>query len=129
MEEIAQNNCYKIEIDKTKNRLYLKVIGFWNDFSSVSNYPDDIKKAGQGLIPGFTVLADLTEMKPMPKEVGPLHEQAQKILVVLGLKKTAEILPSSTILKIQVNKYAKSSEMPKAEFHSREEAEAWLDIE
>ncbi len=68
-------------------------------------------------------------MKPMPKEVGPLHEQAQKILVVLGLKKTAEILPPSAILKIQVNKYAKSSAMPKAEFHSREEAEACLDIE
>jgi hypothetical protein len=129
MKEIAQTNCYKIGIDKTKNRLYLKVIGFWNDFSLVSNYPDDIKKAGQELTPGFTVLADLTEMEPMPKEVGHLHEQAQKILVVLGLRKTAEILPSSTILKMQVNKYAKSSEMPKAEFRSIEEAEAWLDIE
>ncbi len=58
MKEIAQTNCYKIEIDKTKNRLYLKVIGFWNDFSVVSNYPDNIKKAGQELTPGFTVLAD-----------------------------------------------------------------------
>jgi hypothetical protein len=68
-------------------------------------------------------------MKTMPKEVAPLHEEAQKILVALGLRKTAEILPSSTILKLQVDKFAKSSEMPKAEFHDREEAEAWLDIE
>jgi hypothetical protein len=129
MKEIAKTNFYTIGIDTAENRLYLKVIGFWNDLSLVSNYPDDIKKASQELTPGFTVLADLTEMKPMPKEVGPLYERAQKILVKSGLKKTAEILPESAILKMQVKKFARSSEMPKAEFHSKEEAEAWLDTE
>jgi hypothetical protein len=37
MKEIAKTNFYTIGIDTAENRLYLKVIGFWNDLSLASN--------------------------------------------------------------------------------------------
>jgi hypothetical protein len=129
MNEIAKTNFYTMEVDTVKNRLYLKIIGFWSDPSLVPNYLADIKKAAQALTIGFTVLTDLTEMKTAPQEVGELHARAQKILVNFGLKKTAEIVPGSVILKMQVKKFGKISEIQKEQFHSAEEAEAWLEVE
>ena len=126
MKEIAKNNYYEISVDTSKNRLYLKVKGFWKEKTEVPNYLKDMRNAGQSLSRGFTVLADLQEMKAPSPEIGVLHQETQAILVQAGLDRTAEVL-SSAITKMSTSKYTKTSGMKKMDFSSTNEAEKWLD--
>lgn len=63
---IAQNPQYEISVVIPKNRAYLKIIGFWRNPEQVSSYLDDWEKAIAILRPGFTLLADVREMKIHP---------------------------------------------------------------
>lgn len=127
MKVIAYNNRYEISVDEDKNRIYLAVKGFWANPSAAPNYVEDIEKASTAVSEGFTIVADLTDMVIPPPEVGKVHEKAQVALVNAGLSRTAEVLPEEAVLKMAVDRYAKESQMTKAVFKSREEAEAWLD--
>lgn len=127
MKEIAANDFYEISIDNRKNRLYLTVKGFWKELSQVPNYLVDLKKAGENLEPGFTIVTDLRTMKLPATTVASLHVQAQKLLVDLGLDRTAEVVGEAILLELQLKRYAEQSAMSKAEFNTKEEAEAWLD--
>jgi hypothetical protein len=66
-------------------------------------------------------------MKTHPKEVVKLHEQAQAILLKAGVVKVAEILRDDDLAEMQLNAVAKTTQFPKQNFKSVEEAEAWLD--
>lgn len=127
MPEIAANDTYIISVDPSKNRLYLKVIGFWQDSSAAPNYIDDLRKACTPLSEGFTVVADLTEMKAPPPEVGLVHQEAQKLLLDTGLKKTAEVHSADAIAQMAVDRYSKTSGMEKMVFDNTGDAETWLD--
>ncbi len=126
MKQIAKNNFYEIGVNKPKNRIYIKVKGFWNKRSEVSNYPTDIRRASKEVSDGFAVVADLREMKTPSREIDSIHQKAQAILVQAGLERTAEIL-NSAITKLATKRYAKKSQMKKKEFNSVEDAEKWLD--
>ena len=127
MKEIARNDYYAIEVDESKNRVYLTITGFWRDQSDVPHFLDDMKEAAQHVSSGFTVLTDVTKMKTPPPAIGEIHVQAQQIFVQAGLDKTAEILPQAAISNIALGRYAKKSGMEKGSFATPEEAEAWLD--
>ena len=126
MEEIEKNEYYHINVDKSKNRIYLKVIGFWESPNVVPNYITDLEKASKALSRGFTIIADLRDMKTPPQELRSVHEKAQEVLVQAGLDRTAEIL-SSALLASATEMYAEKSWMKKREFSSIKEAEEWLD--
>ena len=127
MKEIASNDFYNINLDSERNRVYLKIKGFWKDPSQVPEYMDDWKRVLEHVQTGFTVVSDVTEMKPPSTSVIPLHENAQRMLVEAGLDRTAEIVGDAVLLEIQLKQYADRSSMKRAEFGNKEEAEAWLD--
>jgi hypothetical protein len=127
MNKIAENEYYVIQVEPGKNRFYLRVMGFWKNTSIVPNYLTDIEKGVKMLRSGFCIISDLREMKTPPQEVGILHEKAQKVLVLAGLDRTAEVL-SDAILKMALNKYSINSQMKKQAFSTVEEAEKWLKI-
>ncbi len=127
MIEVAKNDFYEIAVDLVKNRLFLKVSGFWKSPEQVPNYVGDIRTAAEKLKRGYTVLTDLSTMKPPTTSVGQLHVEAQQTLVTYGLSKTAEVTGTAVLLEIQLKDFARQSSMTKAEFRTREEAEAWLD--
>ncbi len=126
MIQIAKNDYYELNVDKEKNRMYLKIIGFWTSKEVVPEYLLDIEKATKSVTRGFTIVSDLRGMNTPPKAIGALHEQAQRYLVLAGLDKTAEIV-SSAILKLATKKYATTSQMAKKEFDNLSDAEKWLD--
>lgn len=126
MKEIAKNKFYEISVDGEKNRLYLKIIGFWRNPEAVPHYTGDLLKATKELKRGFTILSDLREMLTPPVEITAIHEGAQKFLINAGLSRTAEVL-SNVILKMVTKKYSDVSHMKKMEFTTIEEAEKWLD--
>ncbi len=127
MKEILKNDYYSITVDEKKNRIYLTITGFWKDTNSVTNYISDLTEACRRLTKGFTILTDITQMKPPSPEVGEIHMKAQKVLVDAGLSHTAEILPASAVAKMAVDRYSDESGMKKGSFSSTPEAEVWLD--
>ncbi|MCP4675317.1 MAG: hypothetical protein GY854_07390 [Deltaproteobacteria bacterium] len=126
MQEIAKNDYYSVGVDEKKNRVYLAVKGFWKDPQVAPNYIDDIKKAADSVKSGYTIVANLTDMKAPTPEVGAVHMAAQEMLVNAGLSKTAEIV-SSKLLQLSVDRYAETSGMDKMVFDDQVKAEKWLD--
>ncbi len=127
MKTIAQNDYYAILVNTAKNRLYLTLTGFWKSRSVVPNYIEDMKKATQELSKGYTVLADVTQMKPPPKDVVNVHMEAQTVAIAAGLSTTAEIVSQDVITQMSINRFSKESGMSKGTFDNTEEAEVWLD--
>jgi predicted nuclease of restriction endonuclease-like RecB superfamily len=123
---IGSNKFYRIEISKEKNRAYLKIFGFWKNVEVVPEYLTDWTKAVAGLTKGFTLLTDASEMKTHPQDVRKLHEQAQAILLKAGVSKVAEILKDD-VAEMQLDAVAKTTNFPKKNFRTAEDAEKWLD--
>jgi hypothetical protein len=127
LKEIASSKYYSIIIDPDKNRMYFKPQGFWESPEAVPNYNADLTRATKGLKRGFTILTDLLDMKAIKPEMKIVHENAQKLLVEAGLSKTAELLPESVVMDMQLGKIAGTAGMNRQPFKSKTEAEAWLD--
>lgn len=125
---ISNNKYYSISVSPEKNRAYLKIIGFWRNAEAVPDYLKHWTTAVSKLKKGFTLLTDASEMKTHPKDVVKLHEQAQAILLKAGVVKVAEILRNDDLAEMQLNAVAKTTQFPKQNFKSAEEAEAWLDL-
>lgn len=124
--EINKTKQYTIAVSPSKNRAYLRIIGFWRDPEVVPDYIRDWTKAVSLLNKGFTLLTDASEMKTHPTSVRPLHEQAQAILIKAGVSKVAEVLKDD-VAEMQLDAVAKTTQFPKKNFRSHNDAEAWLD--
>jgi len=129
MVNVVANEYYEAGVEPSKNRLYIKVIGFWKNPEQVPNYVSDLRTAAEKLEPGFTILVDLRMMKPPATSVTPVHVEAQQMLVEHGLSRTAEVVGNAVLLELQLKKFAQESAMIKAEFNTPEEGEKWLDNE
>ena len=127
MKTIAQNDCYVIAVDPSKNRLYLTLIGYWKSRADVPKYIEDLKKATRELSKGYTILTDVTKMKAPPQDVVTLHTEAQKVVLAAGLSKTSELVGSDVFAKMAVDRFSRESGMYKGTFDNWREAEDWLD--
>ena len=127
MKTIASNQYYTMVADTAKNRGYLTIVGYWPNRAAVANYIDDLKKFTKEFTRGWTVVTDVTQVKPPPAEVGALHAEAQKVIMAAGLSKTAEIYGADIIAKMALDKSSKDSGMNKKVFSNKADAEAWLD--
>jgi hypothetical protein len=126
LEKIASNSYYDIAVDVSGNRTHLTIKGFWETTELVQNFITDISAAGERMRPGFTVLANLTRMKPPPPEVCTMHEQAQGILLSCGLECTAEVVDDDSLEEMS-RECAYRLKMKKQFFGNVVDAEAWLD--
>src|SRR5688572_24090836 len=123
--KIADNPYYSIYISPEKNRAYLKIKGFWRSAETVPDYLNDWKKALSRLKKGLTLLTDASEMKTHPADVKKLHEQAQGLVLKMEVKKVAEIIKDD-VTEMQLDAVAKSTQFPKKNFKSVDEADTWL---
>jgi hypothetical protein len=123
---IRDNKYYKLTVSPEKNRAYLTIIGYWRNKDVVPDYLKDWTTAASSLKKGFTLLTDASQMKTHPKDVRTLHEQAQALILKAGVIKVAEIMKDD-IAEIQLDAVAKTTQLPKKNFRTAEEAEKWLD--
>lgn len=126
MKIIAKNEKYEINVKPEKNRIYLKISGYWKTKEEVPNYFMDMKSAAAALSKGFSLVTDIRDMKTPSQEISILHQETQKALMNAGLDKTAEIF-TSALTKLSVKKYSDKSGMKKQEFTNLYDAEKWLD--
>lgn len=127
MEEIAKTGFYTLLVDTTKNRIYLSMIGCWNDAPDFSEYARDIDRALQLVARGFTIVNDLTHFHLMSAAWKERFVATQDYLMQHGLSRSAEILPDNEVLEMQMNAISHDSGMGKRIFDTLQEAETWLD--
>src|SRR5690606_27874075 len=120
------NRSYTLNVVLDKNRIYLKIKGYWRSTETVPNYIADWRKALILVRKQFTVLTDASEMKTHPKPVRDLHEEVQKMINNAGVSKVAEVV-NDDITEMQLNSMARSTRFVRKNFRNIEEAEKWLD--
>lgn len=126
-EQVAQNSCYDLFVDKAKNRIYFTIHGYWKNKSAVPELLSDWKRAVALTQPSFTVLTDMRTMITHPQELNELHLAAQQFVIDSGVNQIANVLPADKIANLQANSFtAANSTLPFQNFNSTEEAEAWL---
>ena len=122
---IADNEYYKLEVKPSKNRVYIAIYGFWPNISIVPNYLNDWEKSLTLVSSGFTILADVREMKIHPKEVTELHSKTIEMTTAKGYSKTAEVI-NEGIAKMQIDRIYKENVVRKNLFNTVESAEEFL---
>jgi hypothetical protein len=128
MIHLAQTEYYELAYDREKNRVHWKIKGYWPSVDAVPNFHADWGKAMAEVAQGFTILADLREMRPAPPDVAELHQGKQKELMELGCRKAVQV-SSDAVTVMQINRVAKKSGMGSVlrAFDNLSEADAWLD--
>ena len=101
MGNIAENEYYELAFDAIKNRVLWTMKGFWDSMDVVPDFYRDWDKVMKSIKSGFTVLADLSEVKTWPDDVYEANMKVQEKLMRKGCKKVAVII-QSVIVKFQI---------------------------
>jgi len=125
--DVVKTEKYVLSVDQTKNRIYYTMLGFWRNPSDIPNLLRDWKQTLAHVTKGFTLCADLTQCQPAAQSTKPLFEQVQRMLIIAGVKKSAELFGESAIVELGAATLARHTGIPKQHFKDRQEAEVWLD--
>ena len=130
MQEIGSSVNYRIAIDAARNRVYFWFIGDIMSAAGTKDLPSDTKRACEALKPGFTGLADFTEMNLLG--LPDMAQQVQTILMDAGLARMASVWSKESFGKLIVDSTAQkvaggAYEARRKVFDDRASAEAWLD--
>ena len=102
---------YYIGVDKARNLIVIKPIGFWPSIDVVPNYIDTIFDViDNQLDKDFKVIYEVSEMKAHPNEVrDEIHIKG--VINILNRKPIATVVvsPESSIAKIQTDFIRKNS--------------------
>ena len=129
METVGSTEHCTISIDRQKNRIFLVFIGDILDPKTAEPIPGQTQKGCEQLKPGFTCLADFTQMRLL--SLGDLAAKVQSTLLRADVKKVASVWSEDTFAKMVVDR---SGEKVGSEYASRRKhftdrttAEKWLD--
>ena len=126
MELVAKTDKYELNRDEVKNRAFLTFFGFWENSNAVPNFYDDCMKLLNSMKPGFTLIANLKNLKTPPRDVVELFTRVQKAIVERGVSKSAEVVDSA-LVKVNVDESSDASSIKKKQFENIADALAWLD--
>ncbi len=121
---------YSIDVDKARNLIVIKPIGFWPSVDVVPNYKPTIFDAiDNQLSKDFRVIYDVSEMKVHPNEVrDEIHIKG--VIEILKRKPSATVVvsPTSSIARIQIDFIRKnSSDLATKHFDNLDDAIAFFD--
>jgi transposase-like protein len=125
--QIAKNECYELFYSKVRNRIYLRIFGFWKNKECVPDFLKDWDKALLHVNPSFTVLVDMRTMITHPQSMKSLHAEAQLKVKAAGVLQVANVMPFDKIASLQIGTIAEISKLPTTNFNTIQEAELWLD--
>lgn len=99
-----QTDLYYILVEKNKNLILIRPIGFWDSAADVSDYLPTIRHAlDHELEDHFSVICDLHEMKSASKEIRDgIHAQAGLEVLKRNVRVTVFVSPESAITRMQI---------------------------
>lgn len=129
MREIGSTKNFRIAVDSSKNRLYLIVSGDALKANENLEAPVIIERACAQLKPGFTCLADHTQLSLFG--LPDVAAQIQSAMMRAGVRKVASVWPSESFAKIVVKSAGDQTgdayTAKRKYFTDLGSAEAWLD--
>jgi len=129
MTEIGAGRNYRIAVDPMKNRMHTWYVGEFMRTEDNPRFLDHTKEACGRLKPGFTVLADMVDLKMMG--LPDVAQLVQATLLDSGVARVAAVWSKESFSKLVVDssaqKVGESYAGKRKSFASRAEAEAWLD--
>ncbi len=124
---IAQEKCYQISVDVSKNRMYLTIVERWLDIHDLDTFQASWREGVEQLTTNFTICADFRKMAVVTKELESIFSIMQLYSVEKGVLHAAEIAAINDIANLQVQQISGRSVLPFTRFKTVEEAEQFLD--
>lgn len=120
---------YELAFDAAENQIYWKIIGFWPSMDAVPQVKQRWNEILSQTKPGFSVLADMTEMKAAPEEVEAFHISLQKKILDAGVGKIASLVSQSAIAALAGRRVGTETGVANVaqNFTDRAAAQSWLD--
>jgi hypothetical protein len=117
---------YTIKADIEKNRLYVTLVGFFNQILMKECTDKTIEEAKK-LKPGFDVITDLSQFKPVGQDAQDEIARGQAFFKQAGIKHGIRIEGSATLASSQFNRLGKTVDYNPNVVKNLEEAEKLLD--
>ncbi|MFC1961074.1 hypothetical protein ACFLYO_10230 [Chloroflexota bacterium] len=117
---------YEIRVDTNKNRLYVILDGYLAD-DKIQEAVNTTKANIDQLKPGFDLINDARNFKPLSPESTTSIAELQKYLIEHGLKQTVRIVGKEVIGAMQLERMTKDTGYDVLFASSIEEAETLLD--
>jgi hypothetical protein len=117
---------YTIRADTTKNRLYVKFIGFF-DYKEMKAATDKTIEEAKKLKPGFDVINDVSDFKPAAQDMLKEIERAQSFLKKAGVRHGVRVEGKAKLSNIQFSRIGKAVDYVAEIVETMEEAEKLLD--
>ncbi|MFO7890635.1 MAG: hypothetical protein R6V04_09880 [bacterium] len=118
---------FDVKADKSKNRIYVRIEGSLT-IDEAGRLKNAYEEAVNECKPGFTVLNDVSELRPCISEVQKTLTEITEIASRYGVGKVARIVGDTPIAGLQIERISKSKSHYHGEaFKTVEAAEAYLD--
>ncbi|MDY6864726.1 MAG: hypothetical protein SVY15_01960 [Halobacteriota archaeon] len=117
---------YEIRTDVTKNRMYLKLAGFFHE-EEIAGDIDIILEEVKKLKPGYDAVSEINEFKPASPKAAAAMMKAQKALKESGLNRIIRVSGSNVLGRKQFERSGKEAGYSADTASSVEEADRMLD--
>jgi hypothetical protein len=118
---------FKLNADRIKNRLYLKLDGVFSE--------DDVKSAGEQIIqaarslrPGFDIINDISGFKPVKPEVSVHIAHIQEEMMKLPVGRIVRVVGGNALGKMQFSRTSREVGYNALAAATLQEAEQLLDV-
>ena len=115
-----------VRADAAKNRLYVKLAGFF-DYDELKASTDKSIEEVKKLKPGFDVINDISEFKPANQDILKEIERVQIHLKKIGVRHVVRVQGNSKLTNLQFSRIGKSVDYAAEAVDTMEEAEKLLD--
>jgi hypothetical protein len=117
---------FTVEADIQKNRLYCKMVGYF-EYKEMKDCTDKTITEVNKLKPGFDVITDLSEFKPVGQDTLDEIARGQAYFKKAGVRHAIRVEGKSRITGMQFSRMGKSTDYMPDIVATREEAEKLLD--
>ncbi len=125
--QISENPYYRLEVDYSKNRVYLSILQKWNDTDDFSHFIEEWQEIISKITVDFTIICDFRLMPILSRHMVELFENMQEYVINNGLCHIAEITAENDISNLQLARISEHSNVPLKRFKNYQLADKFLD--
>ena len=117
---------FNVRADVAKNRLYVKLVGFF-DYKEMKEATDATIEGIKKLKPGYDVINDISEFKPVGQDTLKEVERGQIYFKKSGIRLGIRVEGKAKLANLQFSRIGKTVDYATESAETLEEAEKLLD--
>ncbi|OGN99462.1 MAG: hypothetical protein A2Y89_07390 [Chloroflexi bacterium RBG_13_51_18] len=117
---------FTVRADVQKNRLYVKLVGFF-DYNEMKEATDKTIEGIKKLKPGYDIINDISEFKPVGQDTLKEVERGQKYFKQSEIRHGIRVEGKAKLTNLQFNRVGKTIDYVPDAVETMEEAEKLLD--